>query len=150
MNLFQILANVDDLCSDTLIQAVICTVKNILTIIQIAIPVILIVLCTIDMFKAFTSGDEKETKKAWQGVIKRLVFAAIALIIPWLIKLGFSLIGRIIASNETTALNNFETFFACWEEGSNSEETGYCTYPNEEIKKTTKSACVDAGGDWEK
>ena len=88
MNLFQILAT--DMCNNTLVSTVIGAVKTIFTIIQIAIPIVLIVYCTIDMFKAITSGDEKKTKEAWKTAGRRLIYAIIAFLIPWLVSLVFS------------------------------------------------------------
>lgn len=114
MNLFQVLVEIKDLCNDALIQAVVGTVKNVLNIISIAVPIVLIVLCTIDMFKAFTNGDDKERSKAWKGAIKRLVFAVIVFIIPWLVKLGFSLIGSLVDTNGDADVKGFETFLVCW------------------------------------
>jgi len=114
MSLFQILATINDLCSDALIKAVVGTVKNVLDIISIAVPIVLIILCTIDMFKAFTNGDEKERSKAWKGAIKRLVFAVIVFIVPWLVKVGFSLMGRLVDVGNDPDVKGFSTFLACW------------------------------------
>lgn len=112
MNLFQNLVSIDELCSDALIQAVVGTVNNALTLIQVAVPIVLIVFCTIDMFKAFTNGDEKERAKAWKGAIKRIIFAVIVFIVPWLVKLSLSLLGRLVDTGSD--VNGFETFLACW------------------------------------
>ena len=54
-----------NLCTDDVL-VLIGAVKVVFTIIQIAIPGVLIVLGTIDMFKAMASGDEKKTKEAQQ------------------------------------------------------------------------------------
>ena len=48
-----------------------------MTIIQVAVPVILVVLGTIDLLKGITSSKEEEIKKGQQTFIKRLILAAI-------------------------------------------------------------------------
>ena len=114
MNLFQNLAvSIDELCSDSLIQAVVGTVNNALTLIQVAVPIVLIVFCTVDMFKAFTNGDDKERAKAWKGAIKRIIFAVIVFIVPWLVRLSLSLLSRLVDTNGQ--VSGFETFLTCWD-----------------------------------
>ena len=66
--MFQIL---DGLCTPD-VQVVVTLVKSIFTLVQIAIPGVLIVLGTIDMFKAMASGDEKKTKEAQRTFIRRI------------------------------------------------------------------------------
>lgn len=139
MNLFQNLVSIDELCSDTLIQAVVGTVNNALTLIQIAVPIVLIVFCTIDMFKAFTNGDEKERSKAWKGAVKRIIFAVIVFIVPWLVKLGLSLLGKLVDTNGE--VNGFETFVACWDNNVNSDK------PTEEKSVIGYCNCKSLGGD---
>ena len=60
MNLFQIL---EEVACEGDILTIVSAIKFIFTLIQWAIPCVLIVLGTIDMFKAMTSGDEKATKE---------------------------------------------------------------------------------------
>jgi hypothetical protein len=158
MNLFQILAT--DMCSNTLVSTVIGIVKTIFTIIQIAIPIALIVFCTIDMFKAITSGDEKKTKEAWKTAGRRLIYAIIAFLIPWLISLVFSFVGSVVNDQEAqNELSNFQTFFACWKSGSTSgstTKTGEChrydsngnLYVDEGA--TSEEVCDAVNGFWSK
>lgn len=157
MNLFQILAT--DMCNNALVQTVIGAVKTVFTIIQIAIPIVLIVYCTIDMFKAITSGDEKKTKEAWKTAGRRLIYAIIAFLIPWLISLVFTFAGSIINDTEAQGeLSNFQTFFACWK-GSNTNnvsntKTGECRRYDSNGKlyvdegATSKEVCSNIGGFW--
>ena len=110
MNLFQIL----DLCEGDIL-IVISAVKTIFTLIQWAIPLVLIVLGTIDMFKAMASGDEKATKESQKKFVRRLVYALVAFLIPFIVKLTFSLVSKNIAADEaTTADNTVGEFLTCW------------------------------------
>lgn len=140
MNLFQNLVSIDELCSDALIQAVVGTVNNALTLIQVAVPIVLIVFCTIDMFKAFTNGDEKERAKAWKGAIKRIIFAVIVFIVPWLVKLSLSLLGRLVDTTGSN-INGFETFLACWNNNVDSDQ------PSEDKEVKGYCNCDKVGGD---
>lgn len=159
MNLFQILAT--DMCNNTLVSTVIGVVKTVFTIIQIAIPIVLIVYCTIDMFKAITSGDEKKTKEAWKTAGRRLIYAIIAFLIPWLVSLVFSFAGSIINDTEAQGeLSNFQTFFACWRNNSGTKgsntKTGKCYKYNSngnlyvEAGATSEEVCDAVGGNWSK
>ena len=66
MNLFQIL---EEVACEGDILTVVSAIKFIFTLIQWAIPCVLIVLGTIDMFKAMTSGDEKQLRKLKRNLL---------------------------------------------------------------------------------
>lgn len=113
MNLLQLL---DVQCADD-IYTVVSAVKFVLTLIQWAIPCALIVYGTIDMFKAMTSGDDKVTKEITKKFSKRLIYAAVAFLIPFIISLTFTFVGRVIQGENTgagDAKETYDNFFACW------------------------------------
>ena len=120
MNLFQIL----DFCTEEM-SVVVSAVKTIFTLIQVAIPGVLIVLGTIDMFKAMTSGDEKKTKEAQRTFIRRLIYAVVAFLIPFIIRLVFSFVANNIGAEEgKTGQSAYNDFFACWNrKGSSSSSS---------------------------
>ncbi|MBR3660820.1 MAG: hypothetical protein IKN63_02840 [Bacilli bacterium] len=108
--MFQILS----LCTEEM-SVLVGAVKTIFTLIQIAIPGVLIVLGTIDMFKAMASGDEKKTKEVQRTFIRRLVYAVIAFLIPFIIRLVFNFVAHNIGTSEGQAGQNaYNEFFACW------------------------------------
>ena len=112
MNLFQIMA-ID--CSTPLVNAIITGTKVVFSLIQWGIPLVLIILCTIDMFKAMASGDEKKTKEVQSVSIRRLIYAVVAFLIPFIIDLVFGFIGNVVADDSAeTALSTWQNFFACW------------------------------------
>ena len=109
--MFQIL---ESICEDDILT-VVSAVKFVLKLIQYAIPCVLIILGTIDMFKAMTSGDEKATKEIQKKFVKRLVYAAVAFLIPFIVSLTFTMLGKIIANKETdNAKDVSDGFFECW------------------------------------
>ena len=89
------------------------------TIIEIAIPVILVIMGSIDLFKGITSQKEDEMKKATQLFIKRLITAAIVFFVIAIVKFIVSL----VADSST---NNINSCIDCFLSGScQNERTKY-------------------------
>ncbi len=111
MNMFQILdaldTNPDSACRgfDFLIRII----KNgLFPVLQIGIPIILIVLGTLDLGKAVLSGDDKVVKEAQSKLIKRCIYAILVFFIVTLVNLIFSMLGQITGSEAMTEWSN------CW------------------------------------
>ena len=104
-------------CDTTLVKTIITGTKVVFTLIQWGIPLVLIVLCTIDMFKAMASGDEKKTKEVQSTCIRRLIYAVVAFLIPFIIDLVFGFIGNVVADDSAgEAQSTWSDFFACWKQ----------------------------------
>lgn len=61
---------------------------------QIAVPVILVILGSIDLFKSITAGKDDEIKKGQQTFIKRLIAAAIVFFIFAIVKFVVTFVGN--------------------------------------------------------
>lgn len=72
------------MCTNTDLLSLIGMAKKILTILQIAIPIGLLIFGTIDLGKAVMAGDEKEIKSATSVLMKRVI-AAVAVFLLILI-----------------------------------------------------------------
>lgn len=72
----------------------------IITIVQIAVPVILVIMGSIDLVKGISSQKEDELKKGQKMLIKRLIVAAVIFFVIVIVKLLISLV-----SNETNSAN---------------------------------------------
>jgi len=145
MNLFQIL----DLCDSADMQVVVSAVKTIFTLIQVAIPGVLIVLGTIDMFKAMASGDEKKTKEAQKTFIRRLIYAVVAFLIPFIIRLVFSFVADNVNNSEgQNGKDAYNSFFACWNgsksssNGSSKSSTCTCVYNGTKTSGVARDRCT--------
>lgn len=68
--------------------------KLIITVIQWAIPVALILWGSIDLFKAIISSKDDEIKKKQSLLFKKVLAAVIVLILPWLIFWIMGLLGN--------------------------------------------------------
>lgn len=152
MNLFQIM----DLCTGEM-QVVVSAVKTIFTLIQIAIPAVLIILGTVDMFKAMASGDEKRTKESQRIFIRRLIYAVVAFLIPFIVRLIFNFVADNIGTAEGKAGRTaYDKFFACWNGASGSGDStaaGCYSYDVNGNKHsqwpTDPDTCRENGYSWE-
>ena len=78
--------------------------RNIIRIIQIAVPFALIIWGSLDFFKAVIAGDEKEMKQKRKPFIQRLIAAIIILLLPAIV----NVIMKNLASNQNSK------FADCW------------------------------------
>jgi len=108
LNLFQLLVD----CSG-LLGVLIGLIKHtILPIIWIGIPILLILLGSVDLAKAAISSDEKAVKQAQSAFIRRLVYGALVffvfLIVNWIMNIVASTIASADSSTDAT------TWASCW------------------------------------
>ena len=78
-----------------------------ITIIQIAIPVILVIMGSLDLFKGITAGKEDEIKKGQQMFIKRLVTGAIIFFVVVIIKFLISIVADTNVTNMVDCIDCF-------------------------------------------
>lgn len=112
MNLFQILAlptvNLDQ-CGG--LGPIVRFIKfGIMPIIQFGIPIILIVMGSIDLGKAVMSQDDKEIKGATGKLIKRVIYAIVVFFIPFIVNLAMKLVGTA----GVTESDSQDGFVTCW------------------------------------
>lgn len=80
------------MCGNSNILTVIYFIKVLIDIIQIAVPIILIILVAVDIFKMVMSSDV-DTSKGTSKVTKRMIAAAAVFFVPGLVSFLFSLVG---------------------------------------------------------
>lgn len=100
------LATCDDL------RPVINFIKAILGIVQWGIPILLILMGSIDLGKAVLASDDKEIKGATSKLIKRAIAAIAVFFIPMLVNL---LIGMVSDSGAKTGEGD-QNFINCWDD----------------------------------
>lgn len=80
--------------------------SNCIKFVKILVPILLIVLGMIDMFKAFTSQKEDEMKKAQQIFIKRLISGLLVFFVITAVEFLFSVLASAgFGSGFTDCLN---------------------------------------------
>lgn len=78
-----------------------------ITIVQIAVPIILVIMGSLDLFKGITAGKEDEMKKGQQMFIKRLVLAAIIFFVVVIVKFLVSIVADTNVNNIVDCIDCF-------------------------------------------
>ncbi len=90
-------------------------VRTILSLIQIGIPIILIVLGTLDLGKAVVASKDEEIKKAQTMLLKRFIYAVAIFFVVILVKFIFDTISTNGSDTENAA-----NWFDCWDPAENN------------------------------
>lgn len=77
----------------TSLAPVFVIIRVVFSIIQYVVPVVLILLGSIDLVKAVTQGKEEDIKKGQKTLITRVVAAVIVFLIPLIVSVIMGLIG---------------------------------------------------------
>ena len=77
------------------------------TLVQVAVPVILVLLGSLDLFKGMTTQKEDEIKKGQQMFIKRLAIAAIIFFVVIIVKFLISIVSDTNVSNIVSCIDCF-------------------------------------------
>ncbi len=85
--------------------------NGVFPIIWIGIPIILILLGTIDLGKAVISSDEKEVKAAQSRLIKRCIYAVLVFFVATIVSVLMNIIAT--GTNEEDATNT-TSWQECW------------------------------------
>ena len=80
-----------DQCS-TLMPVIRLIKFGVIPLLQIVIIVALIILLIMDFGKAVMAGKEDEIKSAQKLAIKRVIYAVIVFLVPWLVNVAFGLL----------------------------------------------------------
>lgn len=95
------------------VMPIIRIIKNgVLPIFQWGIPIILIVLGTIDLGKAVIASKEEEIKKAQQMFIRRLIYAVAVFFVVTIVTLVFSLFSTTGKDSNLTEIA--DSWLDCW------------------------------------
>jgi hypothetical protein len=73
-------------CQGTKYFPIFQTAKFFIRAIQISVPFVLIIWGSIDWFKALIAHDEKEMRMKRKPFVKRVIFAMLILILPWILE----------------------------------------------------------------
>ena len=89
---------------------------GVLPIIHIGIPIILIVMGSIDLGKAVLSSDDKEIKGATTKLIKRAIAAVAVFFVATFVSLLMGMFGKSGANSsiEGTTEGEGDTWWDCW------------------------------------
>ena len=89
-----------DLCTKPEALKVFKFIGNLLKVIFIAVPILLIVMGSIDFLKATTAGKEDDMKKAQTTFVKRIIAAVVVFLIPLIVGIIVDLLVSSTKNNE--------------------------------------------------
>lgn len=72
---------------------VIAIVRFVMNIICVAVPIIMILMGTIDLFKAVTAGKDDDIKKKQKALITRIIAGVLVFLVPTIVSVLMNLIG---------------------------------------------------------
>lgn len=117
-----------DVCLTDNLNPVWDLIGIVIKIIWIGIPILLIVLGSIDLGKAVIASKEDDVKKAKKSLINRFIYAVLVFIVVWLVQLAIGAISTIGIDDADTSSWN-----CCWKKITSGsakkvEDTDKCKY----------------------
>lgn len=104
-------------------------IGNIIYIIRIVIPVIIILLGTLDLGKAVIAGEDKKIKEAQKTFIKRLIYGVAIFFMFTIVEVIFGLLG--VKTNEGDSK-------ICWDCATKPHNKSCLKYVEEKEKKQSE------------
>lgn len=117
MELINFLTSAEDICIDPETVKIFIFIGKIVTILKIIVPIILVIIGSVDLIKAVMAQKDDEIKKAYSTLLKRVIIGVVIFFLPGLVKMVINL-----------ADNNDKSNSKCW-----TKVFGY----NEVINKST-------------
>ena len=77
-------------------QMILAIVITVLDVVRFFIPILLIIFCTVDVFKIIVSKKEDEIKKLRKDVLMKVVYAIVIYLIPVLIPFVLNLLDNLL------------------------------------------------------
>lgn len=106
--------NTNEICET--IWPIIQIVKTVLNIIQIGIPIILILMGTIDLGKAVLSSDDKAIKESTSKLVKRVIAAVAVFFVVTIVKLIMDILSNSGIDDDVDS----KSWTTCWNYDENS------------------------------
>ena len=100
-----------DICTDPEFAPIWKVVGTVINIIWIGVPILLIVLGSIDLGKAVISSKEDEVKKAKKSLLNRFLYAVLVFCVVWIVQIVMGAITKIgIKGSDTSSWDK------CWQQ----------------------------------
>lgn len=112
------LLQIADACDD-LLPILTVIRRGVFPLLQIGIPIILVILGTVDLAKAVISSDDKEVKAAQSRLIKRILYAAVIFFMTTIVSLVMNIIATSSGGSDITGVRSWKE---CWNQAANIHE----------------------------
>lgn len=119
-------------CSDPGLSKILSIIRSLFVIIQVVVPIILIVMGTIQLIKMISNPDDKKSVKS---LYNKFIAAAIVFLLPSIVNLSLNTISLGVD------LDNYEVL-ACWNSASRSLPSGSGKYISKDNDKKQPSTSV--------
>ena len=107
-------------CSNTALMPILRLLRQgVIPLIQVVIIAALIILLIIDFGKAVMAGKEDEIKSAQKLAIKRVVYALIVFLVPWIVNIAIGLLAETGESNVANETGEQYSALQCWKDAAN-------------------------------
>lgn len=103
-------------CMTSEIRTIQDIVSTVITIIQVAVPILLIIFGMLDLGRAVIASKEDEIKKGQQTFIKRLLAAVFVFLVIFLVKV----VVGVVAKSTVEGQENMWNCVSCFVEGTDS------------------------------
>lgn len=100
------------ICADPNLDPLWNVIGIVINALWIGIPIILIILGSIDLGKAVIASKDDEVKKAQKSFVRRLIYAVAVFLVVWLVKFVLSTVANI--AGDGTLNYNENDWTACW------------------------------------
>lgn len=77
-------------------QMILDVIITVLDVVRFFIPIILIIFCTVDIFKIIVSKKEDEIKKLRKDILMKVVYAVLIYLIPFLVPFVLNLVDNLL------------------------------------------------------
>ena len=101
-----------DICGDSNLAPLWKVVGTVINIIWIGVPILLIVLGSVDLGKAVISSKEDEVKKAKKSLINRFIYAVLVFCVVWIVTIVTDMISKLGVQDGENATK----WSACWDQ----------------------------------
>ncbi len=91
-------------------------VIKVLDVIHFFVPIVLIILCTIDIFKMIISKKEEDAKKYRNNVFRKIIYTIIIYLIPFLVPFVLGLVDKVLPMDYDSSWKE------CWNFVKDSKE----------------------------
>ena len=110
MELFQIL---DGVCTNEELKTILGVIRLAFNAVKLIIPIVLIILGTVDLSKAVIAQDEKQMKEAQKRFLNRVIYAIVIFLIPTIVMLLFGMLPSSLFGGDSGKGYNWKD---CWNE----------------------------------
>lgn len=115
-----------DNCMCCNLQPFLKAIDIVITVLKIGLPIFLIVLGTIDMFKAMITDDDKVVIEARKNLVRRIMYGILIFLVPYFIELILKFTETYFMKSDNMDLTSPTSWVECWNDLGTDDHCGVC------------------------